>query len=72
MKPDRHAPQRNLIGGEGTNGSDMGENHNPAKTDEVAGLYARGSKAHARDAIAAAPRPFRSGRRADRRSVTTS
>jgi aldehyde dehydrogenase (NAD+) len=48
----------NLIDGAWVAGSGIGENRNPANTDEVIGLYARGSRRQAADAVAAARRAF--------------
>ncbi|MBO6718509.1 MAG: aldehyde dehydrogenase family protein [Rhizobiaceae bacterium] len=58
MNTASQAEHRNLIGGEWTAGIDIAENRNPANTDEVVGLYARGSKAQAAEAIAAARHSF--------------
>lgn len=56
---------RNFIAGEWVGGADAAENRNPSNTDDVIGLYARGSKADAAKAIdaahAAAPAWARSG-----------
>lgn len=56
---------RNFIAGEWVGGADAAENRNPSNTDDVIGLYARGSKADAAKAIdaahAAAPVWARSG-----------
>ena len=48
----------NLVDGDWVAGSDAGENVNPSNTDEVVGRYARGSKADAERAIAAAKVAF--------------
>ena len=56
---------RNFIAGEWVGSADAGENRNPSNTDDVVGLYARGTKADAEKAIdaahAAAPAWARSG-----------
>lgn len=48
----------NLIDGKWTAGSSLNENRNPANTDEIIGLYARGSREQAAEAIGAARRAF--------------
>ncbi len=45
---------RNLVAGEWVEGEDATDDINPSNTDEVVGTYARGSKADAERAIAAA------------------
>ena len=49
---------RNLVAGEWIEGEDATDDINPSNTDEVVGRYARGSKADAERAIAAAKAAF--------------
>ncbi len=49
---------RNLVAGEWVEGEDATDDINPSNTDEVVGRYARGSKADAERAIAAAKAAF--------------
>jgi len=49
---------RNLVAGEWIEGEDVTDDINPSNTDEVVGRYARGSKADAERAIAAAKAAF--------------
>ena len=49
---------RNLVAGEWVEGEDATDDINPSNTDEVVGRYARGSKADAERAVAAAKAAF--------------
>ncbi len=49
---------RNLVAGEWVEGEDATDDINPSNTDEIVGRYARGSKADAERAIAAAKAAF--------------
>lgn len=46
--------KKNYIGGEWVAGDDASENRNPARPDEVIGLFARASSQQLDDAVAAA------------------